>query len=63
MPKPGFRTAEFLWGDLIFSTAFTTNVNSFLTILKNLFNKQQSVGDETQTVQLVLKDAVSILIV
>jgi len=31
MPKPGFRTAEFLWGYLIFSTAFTTNVNSSLT--------------------------------
>ena len=34
MRKPGFRTTEFLWGYLICSTTFTTNVDGFLTNLK-----------------------------
>jgi len=53
MPKPGFRTAEFLWGYLIFGTTFKKKVNSFCTNLKiSLINSSLLVMK--QTVQLVL---------
>ena len=46
---------------------FLHNLNEkheqFLNKFENLFNNQQFVGNETQTVQLVLKNAVIILIV
>ena len=62
MPKPGFRTTEFLWGVFSFQHNLHEKHEQFLNRFENPFNKQQLVGNETQTVQFVLKNVISLFL-